>query len=294
MTRVYNHFDAKAIPRNKVIRLQIITIIIAGYTAVNILFVEFLGDYLFHDGLVLLVTLFLVPLTCVLIAFAIFFKKTFKQGQHSFKKVPPPASKNITGDAIMTSFFPEGLEARMASRELRPELAKLHGDLIAGTEEETLPRINEYLQQNHPSFLGGCGDVISKNLLKTDFYPDVIIIDGQTRRQDYKDEFPPSYQQRTVENVTGGVTRSSWFGIKDVIESQERTIIMVTGGEEDLLLIPLVMLAPENAIVAYGQPPITDIDPPIPAGAVMIKVTSEVKQHFASMFEKFNPTNREA
>jgi len=53
------------------------------------------------------------------------------------------------------------------------------------------------------------------------------------------------------------------------------------------LLIPLVLFAPENAIVAYGQPPVTDVDPPIPAGAVLIKVTSDVKQYFAEIFGKF-------
>lgn len=276
-----------AIPKNKVMRLEIIGISVAGYTVVNILFIEFLGDYLFHDGLILLVTLFFVPLTGVLIVFAIFFLKTFKPRIKHTMKTHHSRNEIMAEDAIMTSFFPEGVEARIASRELRPELAKLHGDLIAGTEEETLPRINVYLQQNHPSFLGGCGDVISKNLLKTDFYPDVIIIDGQTCRQDYEEEFPASYKQRRVENITGGVTRTGWFGIKDAIDSQERTIIKVTGGEEDLLLIPLVLFSPENAIVAYGQPPITDVDPPIPAGAVMIKVTLEIKQYFAAIFGKF-------
>jgi len=218
-----------AIPNSKVLRLQIVSLCVAGYAVVNILVIELLGDYLFHDGLILLVSLFFVPLTGVLIVFTIFFKKTFNPGMKTTTKKPHLTLAKKAKDENTASFFPEGIEARMASRELRPELAKLHGELIAGTEEETLPLVNEFLHQNNPSFLAGCGDIISKNLLKTDFYPDVIIIDGQTCRHDVEEHIPSSYQHRTVENVIGGVTKNAWLGIKDVIGRHERTVIEVTG-----------------------------------------------------------------
>jgi len=181
------------------------------------------------------------------------------------------------------------MDTLVAPRELRPELAKLHGELIAGTEAETLPKVNDYLKRERPPYLGGCGDVISKNLFKTDFFPDLVVVDGKTHAQGVRHRLPSDYTRRSTDNVTGGVTLAAWRSIEAATASGKRTIIEVTGGEEDLLLIPMVLLAPDNAIIAYGQPPVTDIEPPIPAGAVMVKVTPAVRRAFEDLFSRFTP-----
>jgi uncharacterized protein (UPF0218 family) len=275
-----------SIPKEKVLRAQVITLAVVAYALVDLFSALALQDYLFYDGLLVLVFLFFVPLGVVLVLHTIFLRKVFKPyPRHAGKSSAPQAEV----DDIASIFFPPGVMTLMASKELRPELAKLHGDLIAGTEAETLPKVNAYLNRERPTYLGGCGDVISKNLVKTDFFPDIVVIDGRTQRRGYDIAFPQDYKHREVSNVTGGVTRAAWETIAQVIAAGKRTIIEVTGGEEDLLLIPMVLLAPDNAIMAYGQPPVTDIDPPIPAGAVMVKVTPAVRRTFADLFSRFTP-----
>nr|MDO8110354.1 DUF359 domain-containing protein [Candidatus Sigynarchaeota archaeon] len=283
-------FDAMAIPKEKVLKVQVLALIVAGYAAFDMISVVVLGEYLYYDGIPVLISLYIVPLVCLLVVFAIFFKKTFKRSPFRVPKRSKHAPAVPETDRLTALFFPPGIDILAATKELRPELAKLHGDLIAGTEAETLPLVNKYLHKINPPFLAGCGDVISKNLVKTDFFPDIVVIDGKTCRQGYGTVFPESYERRQVPNVTGAVSRAAWDGIKAAVGARKRIIIEVTGGEEDLLLIPLVLFAPDNAIVAYGQPPVTDVTPPIRAGAVMVKVTPDVKDHFAAIFAKFVPS----
>ncbi|NMC07075.1 MAG: DUF359 domain-containing protein [Candidatus Lokiarchaeota archaeon] len=287
-------FDAMSIPKEKVLRAQILTLAVVVYALVDLFSVLGFKDYLFYDGILVLVFLFFMPLGLVLAVHAIYIRKVFKPYPRRGKKTGEPRSgPRLEPDDLSTGlaamFFPPGAMMLVASRDLRPELAKLHGDLLAGTEAETLPMINQYLKREQPAYLGACGDVISKNLVKTDFLPDIIVVDGRTQRRGYEVAFPQGYKYREVENVTGGITRAAWETIEQVIASGTRTIIEVIGGEEDLLLIPMVLLAPDNAIMAYGQPPVTDINPPIPSGAVMVKITPAVRRAFADLFSRFKP-----
>ncbi|MBN2150893.1 MAG: DUF359 domain-containing protein, partial [Candidatus Lokiarchaeota archaeon] len=277
-------FDAMSIPKGKVLRAQVITLAVVAYALVDLVSVVYLADYLFYEGIYLLVFMFFVPLGVVLILHALFLKRVFKP----LPRRPMGAlGRHAEGDDLAPVFFPPGVPALVAPRELRPELAKLHGDLIAGSEAETLPQVNEYLHHERPSFLGCCGDVISKNVFKTDFLPDLVVVDGMTQRRGYEAAFPQGYERRDVPNATGGVSRAAWEAIALAIASGRRTVIEVTGGEEDLLLIPMVLLAPDGAIMAYGQPPVTDVEPPIPAGAVMVKVTPAVRKAFGELFSRF-------
>ncbi len=169
-------FDAMSIPKEKVLKAQIITLAIVAYALVDLFSVLALQDYLFYDGIYVLVFLFFVPLGVVLVLHTIFIKKVFKPFPRRARKAPAP---NTEADELTSIFFPPGVSTLMASKELRPELAKLHGDLIAGTEAETLPKVNEYLQREQPPYLGGCGDVISRNLFKTDFLTNLAVVDGK-------------------------------------------------------------------------------------------------------------------
>ncbi|MEX2682834.1 MAG: DUF359 domain-containing protein [Candidatus Sigynarchaeota archaeon] len=283
---MHARFDAMTIPKKKVLRVQVITIAVVVYALVTLFSALNLQDYLFYDGIHVLLFLFFLPLGFVLVLYTVFIRKVFKPYPRSTPRATAPSNESID---LASTFFPPGVSTLVASKELRPELAKLHGELIAGTEAETLPKINDYLKRERPPYLGGCGDVISRNLFKTDYAPDLAVMDRKTQRRDYEAIFPQGYERREVSNVTGGVTRVAWEAIAQAIASGKRTIIEITGGEEDLLLIPMVLLAPDGAVMAYGQPPVTDIEPPIPAGAVMVKVTANVRRAFADLFSRFTP-----
>jgi len=56
-----------------------------------------------------------------------------------------------------------------------------------------------------------------------------------------------------VENPQGTITEESVAAVKAVLESGIHTHIVVNG-EEDLLVLPAILYAPENAFIVYGQP----------------------------------------
>ena len=68
-----------------------------------------------------------------------------------------------------------------------------------------------------------------------------------------------------VDNPQGTITQESIAAVKEALESNEHTHIVVKG-EEDLVTLIAVLYAPENAFVVYGQPH---------SGIVVVKVSSE-------------------
>ena len=70
-----------------------------------------------------------------------------------------------------------------------------------------------------------------------------------------------------VNNPQGTITQEAIVAIKEALEKNEHTHIVVDG-EEDLLTLIAVLYAPENSFVVYGQPY---------SGIVVVKVTSEKK-----------------
>ncbi|MBS7648640.1 GTP-dependent dephospho-CoA kinase family protein, partial [Candidatus Bathyarchaeota archaeon] len=64
------------------------------------------------------------------------------------------------------------------------------------------------------------------------------------------------------------ITEDSWQVIGEAIKSKDSVGILVDG-EEDLLAIVAVLLAPENSFVVYGQPG---------EGIVVIKVNEDSKR----------------
>ncbi len=61
--------------------------------------------------------------------------------------------------------------------------------------------------------------------------------------------------------------------IRKAISSEVKVGIIVEG-EEDLLTIPAVLLAPNRAIVIYGQPG---------TGAVVVNINEESKKHYRNL-----------
>jgi hypothetical protein len=268
---------------------QILAVCIAIYIVVVVVLIWAFSDYLFHEGTTLLILGYLVPLAVVVVLFIAYTRSRtrmllFRPKKKGVRQEPEPEEEEH--DDLLATFFTGTTGVLMATKDLRPELAQLHGDLLAGTEKDTLPQINEYLRDANPAYIGSCGDVISKNVVQTDFYPDLIVVDGKTLREDYGAIFPESYEHRTTKNVTGGITREAWLAVRDAIADRKRIILEVVEGEEDLLLIPMVLYAPDNAVMAYGQPPVTDLDPPIPSGAVMVRANDRTAE-FARILGKF-------
>lgn len=175
----------------------------------------------------------------------------------------------------------------------RDKFSQPLGKLIAGTREETISEVEEHIRNyiNAPSqqrvvriYL--VGDIVTKDFLANDFLKSFVklcIIDEKTQRNQIKIEIEDFFEETIeFENPEGGIKKESFTLLDEIITSNKRTLFKVIKGEEDLLVLPLVLSIPLNetvkSLVFYGQPPITDSKHQIPEGIVMVDVEKRIKK----------------
>ena len=149
---------------------------------------------------------------------------------------------------------------------------------------------DEAVRRVRGKYLISVGDVVTETFLKAGIEPHVSIVDGKTRRHEALVEdarllatdrgllcFP-------VENPAGTITDALWQGVTSALSSGRSSAIVVEG-EEDLAAIPAVLLGPEGAIVAYGQPPVTSLGVH-EGGVVLIEITPESRAQVKELLSK--------
>ncbi len=159
--------------------------------------------------------------------------------------------------------------------ELRAELKKPFGRVAECSE------IAESLKESSPKPLITIGDSVSSFMLKEGVEPSLIIWDGKTERRPVDEETrrllagyaPP----QRVENPPGTISRKAWETIESSI-SGPRASVRVEG-EEDLLVLPAVLAAPEGTRIVYGFPP--------GKGAILIVVGRKIKSVFQELLSRF-------
>lgn len=164
------------------------------------------------------------------------------------------------------------------------------GKLIAGTRKETISEVEEYIRNyknaNFEVKVYLVGDIVTKDFLANDFLKSFIklcIIDEKTQRNQIKIKVKDFFEEIIeFENPEGGIKKESFTLLDEIITSNKRTLFKVIKGEEDLLVLPLVLSIPLNetvkSLVFYGQPPITDSKHQIPEGIVMVDVEKRIKK----------------
>lgn len=154
-------------------------------------------------------------------------------------------------------------------------MKKPQGILLKGSADTNIRIIEELVKSSKPPKLVTVGDVVTSNLTDANILPDLCIIDGKTLRGGYKIKLKTKKNIR-LKNPKGTVSSEAWEAIRKAISSEVKVGIIVEG-EEDLLTIPAVLLAPNRAIVIYGQPDI---------GVVIVKVDEESKKHYRELAEQ--------
>ncbi|MGV9200325.1 MAG: DUF359 domain-containing protein [Promethearchaeia archaeon] len=165
--------------------------------------------------------------------------------------------------------------------------------LIAGTREDTIPQVVELLKEYQKKLNNQetikyhlVGDIVAEDFLSRPFlakHVQLCFIDEKTQRKNIEIGSKTHFNHVIeFENPAGVISKQSWQIIEEVLATQEKTLINITKGEEDLLLIPLVLLLPleeqSTHFVFYGQPPITDAEFTIPQGIVVVKVNKQIQQ----------------
>ncbi len=171
------------------------------------------------------------------------------------------------------------------------------GKLYAGTRNKTILEVEKavkaLLKSEFDVKIYLVGDIVTQDFLAKDFLKKFIklcIIDEKTQRNQIKIEAEEFFEEIIeFENPQGGIQRESFNLLNDIVSSDKVTLLKITIGEEDLLVLPLVLSIPlserTKSLVFYGQPPITDSKKTIPEGIVMVNVEKRIQKAVKKFIE---------
>ena len=166
--------------------------------------------------------------------------------------------------------------------ELRIKLKEPFGTLIQGPFNETMDKMEELVEKEKPPKIISVGDVVSRNLHQHGVHPQLTIIDNKSLRNQAAPETVTAEKTVHVTNPQGTITKEARTAVKQAIDRNEHTHIVVDG-EEDLLTLIAVLYAPENAVVVYGQPY---------TGIVVVKVTPQKKAQAEKFLKAMKPLEK--
>lgn len=165
---------------------------------------------------------------------------------------------------------------------LRGELQKLLGTILSED------RIKNEITSHKDSICITVGDVTTETVFYCGVQPSLAIIDLHVERKPYqtleKWKFPKKYQLIHVQSGPGYISKDAIKTIKKWktgLKKHERIAIIVSG-EEDLLVLPVIAIAPVGSYVYYGSPPISGTE-----GLVEVVVTALLKEQVKLLLNKF-------
>lgn len=166
--------------------------------------------------------------------------------------------------------------------DMREELRRPLGQVIAGKDDnliKTAQAARQYIENLKPVFVFTVGDIVTHSFQSIAFPPDVSVIDGKTRRQKLDDRLI-EYDLKT-ENPAGMIFSKAVSLLQsafvELIYQKQRRRIFIEG-EEDLLALPTILLAPLKSVVVYGQ---------WGRGIVVLPVAEEKKEEIERLLQRF-------
>ncbi len=150
---------------------------------------------------------------------------------------------------------------RRLGEELRKDLQTPKGEVFAAKDGNPEERVVEKIYHEGPPCIIAVGDVTCATLAEVNYFPDVQVIDGITKRGRYAREFK-AHIEYTIYNPPATIYPEAWSAMKTAIKNKRTTLIKVEG-EEDLLGFPAALLAPDDAVLLYGQPDVGIVWVPI-------------------------------
>lgn len=170
-------------------------------------------------------------------------------------------------------------------RALRPLLRNPMGILL--TDKKA---VEQSFMVNKRNIVITVGDVTTEQAITHGIIPHISIIDLQVGRRPYKKldafGFPATVQVTKTSSGPGYISRQAQADIKRLCQELHADTppqVLLVDGEEDLLVLPVVLTIPVGSIVYYGQPPVGDN----PAGIVEITVKLATIARVRSILNKF-------
>ncbi len=174
-------------------------------------------------------------------------------------------------------FFPK-VESYRIRKEIIPLVREPKGELVDSPEELPKPK----------GPVIAIGDIVAKNLIRHNYPISIVIIDKKSRRNALEDYFlylrkdndimdiPPFLP---VINPKAHILNDAWTKIIIALFQRNPVVIQVYG-EEDLMGFPATILAPDDTLIVFGQPPPWD-------KLVYFFVDEEKREEALNLLKKF-------
>ena len=159
---------------------------------------------------------------------------------------------------------------------LRDQLKIPLGDLI---KEENVNKENILTKFGSEPIVITVGDRTTENMINLGIMPQIQIVDGlEKRNQRLVPKDDTINTNLSCKNPPGEITEESTQVIQKAF-SCKLPVRIIVDGEEDLLVLPVCILAPENSVVMYGQPN---------EGLVIIHITPEIRAKVQKILDAMN------
>lgn len=142
-------------------------------------------------------------------------------------------------------------------------------------------QIDEHILQyiDAENILITVGDVVSLAARKNGVTPDLSIYDGMTERRAMT-EFAElvrdaGEEEVVVENPAGEITCGMFDAVRNALAGKTKLIRVI--GEEDLAVLPCMLLAPEGTRIIYGLPGI---------GMTMVTTTNDIRERAEELWNQ--------
>lgn len=122
------------------------------------------------------------------------------------------------------------------------------------------------------------GDATTDKMVRFGFNPSIQIVDALEKR--IKRNLPEGKVKTilTCTNPAGEITEESISVIHEAL-NVEPPVRIIVNGEEDLLVLPVSVYAPDNCVILYGQPN---------EGLVILCMTEEIRNRARSIMNLMN------
>lgn len=163
-------------------------------------------------------------------------------------------------------------------------LAKISGKRFANQTRQKLKipfgaitKITGNIKSNQP--IVTVGDITTRNFVKNQITPKIAIVDFLVNRKKrfnnlHELGFPQANPDIIVKNPPGQIAKELIDATSKAIKNQSSGQIILVAGEEDLAVIPALLLTPLGWSIYYGQPE---------RGAVKIVVNLAIKEKVARL-----------
>lgn len=153
---------------------------------------------------------------------------------------------------------------------------------------DTIPQ--QFLR--NPEKIITVGDVITKRLHDAGIQPKIAAIDFSVQRKKTYETLSQlgfSGKEKIVHitNPPGTLSKQVWKKLLPLSRATSKTnTIIVVDGEEDLLVIPMILLFPVGFYILYGQPPLESVSK---EGVVILEITEALQQKAQAILDQFVP-----